>query len=57
MAIGGICQSCGMFSPGLYTCKFCGARCCPNCIDSKTLVCKLCGGKKQINKIGKVVVK
>ncbi|MEM5772879.1 MAG: orotate phosphoribosyltransferase [Candidatus Aenigmatarchaeota archaeon] len=48
MAVGGICQVCGKYSPGLFKCHGCGALVCPNCVIEGTPFCKLCQGKRVI---------
>lgn len=57
MAIGGICESCGRFSPGLWTCKACGRHVGPECVMDGTPFCNICKGRKTIDNIGKVIRK
>ncbi|MFH0710978.1 MAG: orotate phosphoribosyltransferase [Candidatus Aenigmatarchaeota archaeon] len=48
MTLGGICQSCKRFSPGLFTCHSCGSKVCPLCVVEGTAFCKICQGRKMI---------
>gem|GEM_PF-1291187 len=52
MAVSGVCAYCGRHALALYTCKACGSRCCPNCVDPKSGFCKLCGGIRRIGRRG-----
>ncbi|MGC8812553.1 MAG: hypothetical protein ACP5O8_03130 [Candidatus Aenigmatarchaeota archaeon] len=45
IAIGGYCQACNRFSPGLYTCPVCKAKVCPACVVPGQRFCVLCKGK------------
>ncbi|MCX6820380.1 MAG: orotate phosphoribosyltransferase [Candidatus Aenigmarchaeota archaeon] len=47
MAVGGTCMRCGNYSIALFTCKACGSRCCPRCVDARAGVCMLCGGVRK----------
>jgi len=50
MVVSGICACCGRHDLALYTCKACGARVCPSCVDPKSGFCKLCGGIRRVGR-------
>ena len=46
--MGGICESCGRFSPGLFTCHACGHKVGPDCVMEGTPFCNICKGRKTV---------
>jgi len=57
MALGGICESCRRFSPGLFTCKACGKHVCPNCVMEGSPFCIICKGRKTVGSFDKKQVR
>jgi hypothetical protein len=46
MAVGGTCMRCKKYFLALFTCKSCGSRCCPDCVDTRSGFCKICNGTR-----------